>query len=187
MFWRKGFVATSVADLCAAVGIAPPSLYAAFGSKEELYEACISHYMNSFAPQIWDGFRKAGTAREAVEAFLKDSARVLPATEKPPGCMITLSDVGGEGSPRLGQLVEDARRQCLILVEKRIEEGVAAGEISRKADPSAIARYVLSVQQGMSVQARDGATADELRDVAEAAMKAWPALTLARDKRPTAT
>ena len=82
MFWRKGFAATSIADLCAALGIAPPSLYAAFGSKEDLYEACIAYYMNSVAPRIWDGFRKAATARDAVEAFLQDSARMLPAVRR---------------------------------------------------------------------------------------------------------
>lgn len=176
MFWRKGFAATSMAELCGALAIAPPSLYAAFGSKESLYEACISYYMDNVAPCIWNGFRQAATAREAVEAFLEDSANVLPGINKPSGCMVTLSDARGEGSERLGQLVEDARRKGLQLVERRIEEGVATGEISREVNPAAIARYFLSVQQGMSIQARDGFTVNELRDVARAAMKAWPAL-----------
>lgn len=174
MFWRRGFAATSIADLCSALSIAPPSLYAAFNSKERLYEECISYYMEKIAPQIWDGFRKATTARAAVEAFLQDSANVLPGTNKPSGCMVTLSDARGE---HLGQFIEEARRQGLLLVERRIEEGVAAGEITSGADPAAIARYVLSVQQGMSIQARDGSTANELREVADAAMKAWAALT----------
>jgi AcrR family transcriptional regulator len=180
MFWRKGFAATSIADLCAALSIAPPSLYAAFGSKEHLYEECISYYMENVAPHIWDGFRKAATARAAVEAFLQDSANVLPGMNKPSGCMVTLSDARGEGSEHFGQLVEEARRQGLLLVERKIEDGVATGEISSGANPAAIARYFLSVQQGMSIQARDGSTVRELREVADAAMKAWPTLTQGR-------
>jgi AcrR family transcriptional regulator len=177
MFWRQGFAATSVADLCAALGIAPPSLYAAFGSKEELYEACISHYMHNMGPRVWGGFHQAATAREAIEAFLQDSAEELPGMNKPAGCMVTLAYAGGEGSERLNQVVEDARRHSYHLVEQRIRKAVAKGEVSKTADPAAIARYVLSVQQGMSIQARDGATTGELREVACAAMKAWPALT----------
>jgi AcrR family transcriptional regulator len=177
MFWRKGFAATSIAELCAALSIAPPSLYAAFGSKERLYEECISYYMENVAPHIWDGFRKATTARVAVEAFLQDSAKVLPGMNKPSGCMVTLSDARGEGSKHLGEFVEAARRQGLLLVKRKINDGVATGEIRSGANPAAIARYFLSVQQGMSIQARDGSTVRELREVADAAMKAWPALT----------
>jgi AcrR family transcriptional regulator len=149
-------------------------------SKEHLYEECISYYMENVAPHIWDGFRKAATARAAVEAFLQDSANVLPGMNKPSGCMVTLSDARGEGSEHLGQFVEEARRQGLLLVERKIEDGVATGEISSGANPAAIARYFLSVQQGMSIQARDGSTVRELREVADAAMKAWPTLTQGR-------
>ncbi|MEZ2133049.1 MULTISPECIES: TetR/AcrR family transcriptional regulator [unclassified Sinorhizobium] len=176
MFWRKGFAATSMAELCSRLSIAPPSLYAAFGSKERLYEECISYYMENVAPHIWDGFRKATTARDAVEAFLRDSANVLPGQNKPSGCMVTLSDPRGEGSEHLGHFVEEARRQGLLLVERKIEDAIASGELSSDVNPAALARYFLSVQQGMSIQARDGSTADELREVADAAMKAWPAL-----------
>lgn len=177
MFWQRGFAATSIADLCAALGIAPPSLYAAFGSKEDLYEACIAHYMSNMGPRVWGGFHRAATAREAIEAFLQDSAAELPGMKKPAGCMVTLAHAGGEGNERLNQMVEDARRHGFQLVEQRIRQAIATKEISKKADPAAIARYVLSVQQGMSIQARDGATTEELREVAYAAMKAWAALT----------
>ncbi|WP_246811791.1 TetR/AcrR family transcriptional regulator [Ensifer sp. ENS11] len=175
MFWRKGFAATSMADLCSTLSIAPPSLYAAFGSKERLYEECISYYMANVAPRIWDRFQKAATARDAVQAFLRDSAEVLPGINKPSGCMVTLSDVRGEGSEHLGQFVEAARRQGLLLVERKLEEAIATGELKSDVSPSVVARYFLSVQQGMSIQARDGATVDELREVADTAMKAWPA------------
>jgi hypothetical protein len=76
----------------------------------------------------------------------------------------------------LGQFVEEARRQGFLLVERKIEEAITTGEVSSDENPCAIARYFLSVQQGMSIQSRDGSRVEELREVADAATRAWPAL-----------
>src|SRR5687767_835312 len=93
LFWRKGFEATSISDLTAAMGIGSPSLYAAFGSKEALYVEALHHYGENFEPLVWDGFRSAGPAREAVMAYLLDSAAVLTGSvaDNPPGCMVALA------------------------------------------------------------------------------------------------
>jgi hypothetical protein len=90
--------------------------------------------------------------------------------------MVTLSDAREEASEHLGQFVEGARRQGFVLVQRKLEEAIAAGEIIAGTDTAAISRYILSVQQGMSILARDGATAAELREVADAAMRGWSAL-----------
>jgi AcrR family transcriptional regulator len=176
MFWTRGFEATSIADLCAEMGISPPSLYGAFGSKEQLYEECISCYMQTVASKVWDGFNRAFTAYEAIHAFLSDSATQLPALDKPAGCMVTLSSAGEGGNERLGDLVEDARRQGQAALERRIQSAIAGGEISDRADPRTIARFYLCVQQGMSILARDGADRDQLQTVADVAMAGWPKL-----------
>src|SRR5688572_27210770 len=92
LFWRKGFEATSIADLTEAMGIGSPSLYAAFGSKEALYVEALHHYGENYEPLVWDAFRAAGTAREAVMSYLLDSAAVLTGSvaDNPPGCMVAL-------------------------------------------------------------------------------------------------
>jgi AcrR family transcriptional regulator len=182
VFWRKGFTATSIADLCAAMRINSPSLYAAFSSKEALYEEAIRHYEATYAPQIWGSFATAPTAQEAVAAFLMASAAILPATAKPGGCMVTLSTVGEEGCARLGEFVSAVRRAGLTKIRTRLEAAVAEGEIAADVDLRSVARFYLGVQQGMSIQARDGASRDELEAMAQAAMESWPVLTQRRGK-----
>ncbi len=171
LFWEKGFSATSISDLTSALGIGSPSLYAAFGSKEALYVEALDHYRKLHEDLAWKGFLEAETARGAVAAFLYDSA--LGLSQTPNGCMVTLSAVGGEGHADLGALVVSLRHETLKRLKARLSKGVKAGEIRRSVDIHALARFVQTVQNGMSLLARDGASADELKAVADTAMIAW--------------
>jgi len=173
LFWQKGYSATSICDLTSAMGIGSPSLYAAFGSKEALYAEAIEYYARTHEAVAWGRFHAADTAREAVAAFLHDTAAGL--IEAANGCMVTLSAVGAEGHAELGALVASARKATLIRLKDRIEQAQAAGEIGRSVDAHSLARFVQTVQNGMSVLARDGAGLDELKAVADTAMLGWDA------------
>lgn len=173
LFWRKGYSATSISDLTAAMGIGSPSLYAAFGSKEALYAEALEHYGRMHEAKAWGGFFAAETARDAVEAFLRDTAAGL--IEAANGCMVTLSAVGAEGHEGLGALVTSARNATLIRVKERIERAKAAGEIDRLVDTHRLARFVQTLQNGMSLIARDGAELGELIAVVDTAMLGWDA------------
>lgn len=177
LFWSKGYEATSIAELTAAMGIGSPSLYAAFGSKEALYAEALRHYGKACEALVWDGFRAAGTAREAVRAFLLDSAAALTGcrADNPLGCMVTLSSVGSEGHSELGELVRSARAVTLDRLEERLGRAVAEGELLASADVRALSRFLQTVQSGMSILARDGASGTELEAVAEIAMLRWDA------------
>lgn len=175
LFWRKGFSATSMADLCEAMRISAPSLYAAFGSKEDLYEAALKHYSETASPLIWGRLESLPTARAAVADMLLASARNLPATDKPAGCMVTLSSVGQECDSRLGAMVATARGEGERLVAQRLARAVREGELPATTDVNSLARFFMCVQQGMSIQARDGASQEALETIAHAAMAAWPA------------
>ncbi|RYD28556.1 MAG: TetR/AcrR family transcriptional regulator, partial [Verrucomicrobiaceae bacterium] len=70
VFWRKSYTATSMNDLCEAMGIGSPSLYAAFGSKEQLYAEAIRHYNEKSGPILRDAVESAPTARLGIEAYL---------------------------------------------------------------------------------------------------------------------
>lgn len=173
LFWQKGYCATSISDLTEAMGIGSPSLYAAFGSKEALYAEALGHYRETHEAIVWSRFFEANTATEAVEAFLHDSAAGLSRT--PNGCMVTLSAVGSEGQTALGALVAAARNVTLERLIARFEQGVADGEIADTVDIHSLARFVQTVQNGMSLLARDGTSAAELASVAKTAMLAWHA------------
>jgi AcrR family transcriptional regulator len=174
VFWRRGFLATSMNDLCEAMGIGSPSLYAAFGSKEDLYVEAVNRYVSTIRPMVWDRLHDGPTARASVEKFLLAAARVLPGPMKVPrGCMVTLALSGSESEDAVAEVVRHARLDGLDKLRDRLRAAAAAGELAR-ADVDRLSRFYLSVFQGMAIQARDGAKPKELEGVVEVAMAAWP-------------
>lgn len=190
VFWSKGFEATSISDLTKAMGIGSPSLYAAFGSKEAIYAEALQHYGQCYEPLFWSNFHSAATAREAMMSLLLDSAASMSGcrADIPNGCMVALSSVGSEGHEQLGGLLRSARAVGLERIKARLERAVADGEVPASVDLHALARFVQTVQSGMSILARDGASRAELEDVAQVAMMGWDARVGTRNaSRPDRT
>ena len=177
VFWVKGYEATSITDLTEAMGIGSPSLYAAFGSKQALYTEALQYYADSNGSLVWGRFFAAANARDAVSCFLMDSAAALTGcvADIPLGCMVTLSSVGGEGHFELGELMRTQRGVTLARLSERIAQASKIGEIPVSVDVHALARFVQTVQFGMSILARDGVTRNELEAVARLALDGWDA------------
>jgi AcrR family transcriptional regulator len=174
MFWRKGFAATSMNDLCDAMGIRSPSLYAAFGSKEALYLEAIDHYVKTVGPTIWDKLG-ATSARDGVEKMLWAATETLPETGPiPAGCMAVLGGVGDEWPAAVADVVREVRLDMLGNLQSRLKTAVTEGELPAATNVDRLSRFYLSVFQGMALQARDGASSSELKGVAASAMLAWP-------------
>lgn len=178
LFWQKGFEGTSVADLTSAMGIGPTSLYAAFGSKDDLFREAVEHYGRSAGAEIWAAVTAADTAYDAVEAYLMTTARAFTRGDCPTGCLVVLSvlHVNGATEALRADLV-DKREANTADLAAILARGVENGEIDAAADTSAIARFYVTVQQGMSIQARDGADRATLEAIARSALAAWQPLT----------
>jgi AcrR family transcriptional regulator len=175
LFWRKGFAATSMNDLCDAMDVRSPSLYAAFGSKEALYLEAIQHYVEVFGPPVWDGLAEGATARAGVENLLLAATESLPESHVTPGgCMAALAAVCDEWPAGIAEVVRKIRMEMLGMLRSRLQAGVKNGELPPTTDIEGLSRFYLSVYQGMAVQARDGAAAAELKAIVRAAMAAWP-------------
>jgi AcrR family transcriptional regulator len=175
LFWRKGFAATSMSDLCDAMGISSPSLYAAFGSKEALYLEAVEYYARTIGPPVWDKLAEGATARAGIENLLIAWTESLPKSRATPaGCMALLAAVGDEWPATIVRVVKKVRLEMLGTLRSRLETAVAKGELPASTDIDGLSRFYLSVFQGMAVQAKDGATPAELRGAAAAAMTAWP-------------
>jgi AcrR family transcriptional regulator len=174
-FWRKGFAATSMSDLCDVMGVRSPSLYAAFGSKEALYLEAVEHYVLTVGPPIWGKLAEGATARAGVESLLLTATETLPESGTiPAGCMATLAAISDEWPEGIAEAVRKIRVDMLGMLRSRLEAGVADGELPPTMDIDALSRFYLGVYQGMAVQARDGAATAEMRGVVAAAMAAWP-------------
>ena len=175
LFWRKGFAAASMNDLCDAMGVRSPSLYAAFGSKEALYLEAVEHYVRSVGPPVWGKLAEGATARAGVENLLLTATETLPKSGMiPGGCMAALAAVSDEWPAGIAEVVRKIRVEMLDMLRSRLEAGVANGELPLTTDIEGLSRFYLSVYQGMAVQARDGAAPAELKGIARAAMSAWP-------------
>ncbi len=175
LFWRKGFAATSMNDLCDAMGVSSPSLYAAFGSKEALYLEAVEHYVRTQGPPVWDKLAEGATARAGIENLLIAAANSLPKSRATPaGCMAVLAAVGDEWPTAIARVVKKVRLEMLGMLRSRLETAVAKGELPASTDIGGLSRFYLSVFQGMAIQARDGASQAELKAVAATAMAGWP-------------
>nr|WP_314546021.1 helix-turn-helix domain-containing protein [uncultured Massilia sp.] len=184
LFWVKGYEATSITDLTTALGIGPTSLYAAFGSKEQLYAETLQLYATSYEHLVLGRFRTAATAREAVFAYLWDSAAAMTGSDcdLPHGCMVTLGTVGGDEHAELGNLMRTTRGGGYDILMARFAKAVQDGELPASLDLSQLARYVQTVQSGMAIRARDGASREELQSVARIAMGSWDVMVRGVDE-----
>jgi AcrR family transcriptional regulator len=185
LFWIKGYEATSVAELTEALGVGTTSLYAAFGSKDELYAEALRYYSMTYEDLVLGRFRQAATAREAALAYLYDSAAAMTGSDcdLPHGCMVTLGSVGSDGHAELSNLMRSTRGGAFDVLKARLNEAVEQGELPRSLDVAKLARFLQTVQSGMAIRARDGAERAELQGVAEIAMASWDGLVLRAEDR----
>jgi AcrR family transcriptional regulator len=181
LFWIKGYEATSIADLTEALGIGSTSLYAAFGSKDELYAEALRYYSTTYEDLVLGRFRQAATAREAALAYLFDSAAAMTGSDRdlPHGCMVTLGSVGSDGHTELANLMRSMRGAAFDVLKARLDRAVAEGELPRVLDVVKLARFLQTVQSGMAIRARDGAERAELQAVAEMAVVGWDSIVTA--------
>ena len=178
LFWTKGFDGASVAELTAVMGINSPSLYAAFGSKEALFREAVALYGATEGGRIWSGLTGAPTARDAIAVMLRASAVDFSRPGKPRGCLIVLGALHADGANEaVRRDLAKQRAENIVLLRQRLERGVAEGELPPGLDLQAIATFYATVQHGMSIQARDGASRKALIAIADCAMVAWDGLT----------
>lgn len=179
VFWERGYDGTSIADLLRATGLNPPSLYAAFGSKERLFREAVERYGRVEGAAGMTALAEAPTAREAIEGMLRRNADHYSDPKTPSGCMVVVgATVGSPASEGARRFVAGLRRDAQDLFQHRLEQGIADGDVRPDCDTAGLAAYFTVLLQGLSIQALDGAGPRELHGVIDRAMGVWNAEAL---------
>ncbi len=175
LFWRQGYEGTSIADLTQALGINPPSLYAAFGSKQELFEKTLDRYICERTVKVEEAMAQP-TARQAVLDLLTGRVEAFTVPGQPSGCMTVQAGMAsGEPHHEIVDLLAAAREEMRRTVLDRFDKAVAGGDLPAGTDCAALARYVMAATYGLSVEAASGAPREELLAAAILAAQVVPA------------
>lgn len=175
IFWEKGYEGTSMADLTTGMGINKPSLYAAFGNKEDLFRKVLERYQQGPAAFITEAV-KAPTSREVVAQFLAMAAKALTGPDTPRGCLVVQSALScADSADPVKQELIACRKGYEAMLSERFKRARQENDLPADLKPADLARYVATVHQGMAVQAAGGATRKELLGIVGTVLKAWPA------------
>jgi AcrR family transcriptional regulator len=174
VFWQKGFEGASLKDLTVAMGIQPASLYKAFGNKEALFELALARYLAGPVAFMHDALNEP-TAYAVAERILRQTAEFLTEKRSRRGCMTIQAALTG------GIEAKSVRRRLIALrvkeqdgLRRRFQRAKSEGDLPNDLDAADLARFITSLFQGMTVQAINGATREELLRLSEMALRTWP-------------
>jgi AcrR family transcriptional regulator len=172
VFWTKGYEGAALSDLTRAMRINRPSLYAAFGNKEQLFRKVLDRYVDG--PVAFFGKALAAPkARDVVEEIFLGAVRMADDPRTPAGCLLVQGALAcGDASVR--KQVAARRAAAEVALRSRLQRAKREGDLPKNADPGELAGYVMTVVRGMAVQSAGGASRDQLRRVAQIALRAWP-------------
>ncbi|TYR33551.1 TetR/AcrR family transcriptional regulator [Mesorhizobium microcysteis] len=163
VFWAKGYEATQLAELMAAMGINPPSFYAAFGSKEKIFLEAVDLYLATVGAGSMKALAETANARAAIEAMLLASVDIALASPTSGGCMVSLALVNcQEQNKPLRIHMQELRRSTTSFIVQRLRRGVEEDDLPKEIDVERLASYFATLMQGLSLQAQDGAERDDL-------------------------
>jgi AcrR family transcriptional regulator len=174
VFWRQGYEGTTLDDITNAMKISRPSLYAAFGNKEETFKRAVERYAVVDMAYIDDAIAEP-TARLVAEHYLRSNVRAITQPGKPAGC---LSIQGGlSGSPehhRVVLFLSESRRAGEARFAARFQQAMDDGDLPVSEQADDLAKYLATVTAGLAVQAASGVSRPELQSVAQRALLAFP-------------
>lgn len=175
VFWSRGYEGASLPELTKAMGINRPSLYAAFGNKEELFKRAVERYVTGFGGALEEAIAQP-TARGVAEKLL--TAGIAQVCGKdgtaPRGCMLVQSAlVGGQENSKVCEEVARCRRVGEDRLKERFERAAADGDLPPGMAACELSRYLTAVSYGMAVHAAGGATCTELHGVMQIALRVF--------------
>lgn len=157
LFHARGYDTVSIADVTEALGINPPSFYAAFGNKAGLYTRVLERWASTGAIPLADILRPDRPVAEALTAVLEEAARRYaadPAVDlAAAGCLVL------EGTRCNDREAREAARACNVAAEDVIRDYIAA---RHPEHAERVTDFVSTTMSGLSAKARNGHALDQL-------------------------
>ncbi|WP_399886272.1 TetR/AcrR family transcriptional regulator [Streptomyces sp. BBFR51] len=174
VFWKQGYEGASLTDLTSAMGITRTSMYAAFGNKEDLFRKALERYEEGPAAYVARALLEP-TAREVATAFLNGAVQVSTRPDCPPGCLgVQGSLAAGDTGLPVRDMLATWRNGGVSRLHDRFRRAIDDGDLTAGTDPVDLARYLMTIGNGIAVQAAGGATREDLQRVADLALRGWP-------------
>lgn len=175
VFMQKGYEATSITDITAGLGINRPSVYAAFGNKEALFTQALGRYIQGPIAYLGEVLSEK-TSREVVRQLLMKSVDlIVSSAEQPRGCLAVQSSISSElAAAGIQQHIVNGLHQIELNIKQRFERAIEEGDLPKDTDAWLLTKYVTTLHKGLSIQATNGANAEELRGIVEVALMSWP-------------
>ena len=173
VFWRRGYENASLTELTAAMGIKPPSLYATFGDKAQLFQSALSRYVDRNMGYVTDALAQP-TAFAVAAAFLTGNAIAVTMPGRPAGCLSVQAAVATEGATKLASLTEN-RARIQALFADRFRRASDDGDLHKDEDADELAAFLITVSSGLAIRAADGTSRESLLAIARRALAGFPA------------
>lgn len=166
LFWERGFAGTSISDLEAAMGIGRTSIYAAFGSKEDLFMAAIDHYDATYSIKLRNALTSGLPPRQAIALYFDELLKAFDDADLPLGCLVTNAAVEGDrGTTRMGRRIAASITRAEDTFYRVLRQAQVDGTIDGRADVRAIGRYLVANTHGLSALAKAVSDIGALRDI----------------------
>lgn len=169
-FWSRGYAGTSIGDLVAHMGIQRGSLYGTFGDKRKLFLAALERYQRVVTRELFEALEAPGSGLEAIRRFFRLRVERSLDRSRPPGCLVTNSAI--ELSPRERGPVGGSLARLEAAFRRALERARAQGELAPDRDVRALARFLTSSAQGLSVMAKAFPERAVLEDVVAVVLRA---------------
>ena len=174
VFWAKGYEGASMAELTAAMGITKPSLYAAFGNKEQLFHKALDLYEHEKLAYTREALRQP-TARGVAEHFMRGAIDAQTSSCDPKGCLRVIGATAcGAEAESIKEEVIKRRASSSDALHDRFRQAQQDGDLPPHITPEALAQYLFTILQGMAVQAGAGAARADLENVMATSLAMWP-------------
>lgn len=175
IFWKRGYEPASISELCKAMGINAPSLYSTFGNKAKLFLEAVNFYEKTYWEAPSQKLMAHPDVYQGLDEFFRESARILLSPDSPCGCMVVLAAINiSDDAEDVISVIRELRFATKDMFADRLRQGIADGQLPQDIDVTALAGALNTMLEGLSIQARDGLSQNELERIASHAVRMLP-------------